>query len=270
MSSYLLTFRAPAGYAPSPDTFDAWSTWQAQLGARLKDRGNPGFAAAAIGAPAADTTLGGYSLIRAGSLDAAVALARGCPLLAQGGAVEICELSGHDARFDNWLDTKELVMTEITPVEVSMHLPGTPDEVFPYFTDPALYVRWMGSEATLQPVPGGVYRIQMSDGMANAGEFLEVEAPGRVAFSWGFADQEAATHTLHKPGEAANGEAMPPGSTLVTVTLDAEDGGTRLTLRHEKLPSPGLREGHEIAWNTYLPRLAIRLAGGDPGPDPHA
>jgi hypothetical protein len=53
----------------------------------------------------ADTTLGGYSLIRAGSLDAASALARGCPVLTAGGGVEICELTSHDERFDRWLDT---------------------------------------------------------------------------------------------------------------------------------------------------------------------
>ena len=105
MSAYLFTFRPPADYAPSADTFDAWATWQHKLGARLKDRGNPGFAAAALGASVASTTLGGYSLIRAGHLDAAAALARGCPLLSQGGAVEICELADHDDRFGTWLDT---------------------------------------------------------------------------------------------------------------------------------------------------------------------
>jgi hypothetical protein len=105
MSTYLFTFRSPAHYAPSAGTFDAWAAWQLELGARLKDRGNPGFAAAALGESAADTTLGGYSLIRSGSLDAAQALARGCPLLTHGGAVEICELASHDDRFDNWLDT---------------------------------------------------------------------------------------------------------------------------------------------------------------------
>ena len=105
MSAYLFTFRAPAEYAPSAGTFDAWATWQHKLGARLKDRGNPGFAATALGASVASTTLGGYSLIRAGNLDAATALARGCPLLSQGGAVEICELADHDDRFDTWLDT---------------------------------------------------------------------------------------------------------------------------------------------------------------------
>jgi hypothetical protein len=78
---------------------------QHKLGARLKDRGNPAFAAAALGASVADTTLGGYSLIRAGNLDAAVALAGSCPLLLDGGAVEVCELANHDDRFDKWLDT---------------------------------------------------------------------------------------------------------------------------------------------------------------------
>jgi hypothetical protein len=106
MATYLFTFRPPTGYAPSADTFGAWSNWQLELGARLKDRGNPGFAACSLGIGVADTTLGGYSLIRAGRLDAAVALARGCPMLGAGGAVEICELTSHDERFDQWLDTK--------------------------------------------------------------------------------------------------------------------------------------------------------------------
>jgi hypothetical protein len=103
VSTYLFAFRAPGGYAPSAETFDAWAAWQLKLGARLKDRGNAGFAAAAVGASAADTTLGGYSLIRATSLDAAVDLARGCPILPHGGAVEVAELASLDDRFDEWL-----------------------------------------------------------------------------------------------------------------------------------------------------------------------
>jgi uncharacterized protein YndB with AHSA1/START domain len=120
-------------------------------------------------------------------------------------------------------------MTEISPVEVTMHIPAAPEDVFPYFTDPARYVQWMGSEAKLEPVPGGVYRVQMPDGFAAAGEFVEVTQPYRVVFSWGFANDEAAKRTKHKPGEATSGSAMPPGSTRVTVTLEDEDGGSRLT-----------------------------------------
>jgi uncharacterized protein YndB with AHSA1/START domain len=161
-------------------------------------------------------------------------------------------------------------MNEIAPVEITLHIRASPQEVFGYWTDPDRYVRWMGTEATLEPKPGGTYLLRMSDGMSNAGTFIEVRAPNLIIFTWGFADAEAAQHTLHEPGVASGGNPMPPGSTRVTVRLDEADGGTRLTLRHEDLPSPELREGHHIAWNVYLPRLAIRAEGGDPGADPHS
>src|SRR5258708_29341521 len=103
MSAYLITFRSPDHYAPGRGTFEEWSRWQLELGARLMDRGNPAFAAAAVGAGAGSTTLGGYSVIRATSLDAAVGIARGCPLLRHGGGVEVGELTSHDERFDQWL-----------------------------------------------------------------------------------------------------------------------------------------------------------------------
>ena len=60
-----------------------------------------------------------------------------------------------------------------------------------------------------------------------------------------------------------------PG-TQVTVAFDPEGPGTRLTLRHGNLPSAELQAGHQVAWDTYLPRLVILVAGGDPGADPHA
>jgi uncharacterized protein YndB with AHSA1/START domain len=162
-------------------------------------------------------------------------------------------------------------MTEISPVEVSLHVPVAPPRVvFSFFTEPARYVQWMGSEAELEPVPGGAYRIRMPDGFEAAGRFIRVEPPHLVVFSWGFADDEAASRTKREGGEPG-ASVMPAGSTRVTVTLLAdENGGTRLTLRHEDLPSESLREGHDIAWNTYLPRLVVRVAGGDPGADPHA
>ena len=161
----------------------------------------------------------------------------------------------------------------LSPVEVTVLVPAGPSDVFGFFTDPARYVQWMGSEASLEPVPGGEYRVRMPDGFEAAGRFIRVEPPHLVVFSWGFADDEAASRTKHEGGGGPGGasaSAMPAGSTQVTVTLLEEDGGTRLVLRHENLPSESLREGHDIAWNTYLPRLAVRAAGGDPGADPHS
>jgi uncharacterized protein YndB with AHSA1/START domain len=158
--------------------------------------------------------------------------------------------------------------------EVVTHVAGTPPDVFRYFTDPERYVRWMGGEAVLDPVPGGAYAVRMDDGFAAAGTFSAVEPPHLVAFTWGFADREAAEHTKRTdPGNAArpsDANPLPAGSSQVSVTLVGADGGTRLTLRHELLPTAELVKAHQVAWETYLPRLAIVVAGGDPGPDPHA
>jgi uncharacterized protein YndB with AHSA1/START domain len=162
-------------------------------------------------------------------------------------------------------------VTEIAPVEVTVLVPASPSDVFGFFTDPARYVQWMGSSAELEPVPGGVYRVRMADGFAAAGRFVEAAFPRLVVFTWGFADDEAASRTKGgEGGEPGGAGAMPAGSTRVTVTFREADGGTLLTLRHDNLPSDALREGHDVAWNTYLPRLVVRAAGGDPGPDPHA
>ena len=92
-------------------------------------------------------------------------------------------------------------MTEIASVEVTVWVPASPSDVFGFFTDPDRYVQWMGSAAELEPVPGGVYRVRMADGFAAAGRFVAVAYPHLVVFSWGFADDEAASRT--KQGRAS-------------------------------------------------------------------
>lgn len=52
----------------------------------------------------------------------------------------------------------EPALTEITPSRSACTSRGTPTEVFGFFTYSARYVQWMGSEAELEPVPGGVPR----------------------------------------------------------------------------------------------------------------
>jgi uncharacterized protein YndB with AHSA1/START domain len=145
-------------------------------------------------------------------------------------------------------------MTDVTVLEVTVHIAAAPETVFPYFTDPARYVRWMGSQATLDPVPGGAYRVNMREGVQTAGEFVEVDPPHRLVFTWGW----------------TNDDAVPPGSTRVVVTLVAEDGGTRVVLRHHDLPDDEQRSHHRLGWEMYLGRLGVSVLGGDPGPDPNA
>ncbi len=145
-------------------------------------------------------------------------------------------------------------MTSDSVVEVSVHIAAQPETVFPYFTDPGRYIQWMGSGATLEPVPGGCYRVLMRDGVEAAGEFVEVDAPRRVVFTWGW------THD----------HAVAPGTTRVVVTLYPENGGTRVVLRHYDLPNEEQGEHHRKGWEFYLGRLDVRVRGDDPGPDPNA
>src|ERR1700726_4463784 len=90
MSTFLFSYRMPKNYRPgSADTMAAWNAWFDSMGANLVDRGNPVFESSALGNCGADTRLGGYSLITADDLEAAVALAKGCPGLQDAGGVEV-------------------------------------------------------------------------------------------------------------------------------------------------------------------------------------
>jgi uncharacterized protein YndB with AHSA1/START domain len=111
-------------------------------------------------------------------------------------------------------------------------------------------VRWMGQHATLKPVPGGAFEIDIN-GVPVRGQYLEVDPPRRVLVSWG----------------VAGNTGMPPGATEVEFTLTPTPQGTRLRLVHRGL-SPGQEDIHAAGWQHFLARLTRAADGGDPGPDP--
>jgi hypothetical protein len=73
----------------------AWVAWFGALGAAVTDMGNPFGASATVksGGVASGSAVnaGGYSIVEAGSLDDATAKTTGCPILAEGGTVEVYE-----------------------------------------------------------------------------------------------------------------------------------------------------------------------------------
>jgi hypothetical protein len=93
MPTYLLSFRMPSDYAPTPDTRVRWNEFFASISSHLEEIGNPVFSRRAIGRTGAGTVLGGYSLINAESLEQAEALAGRCPLIERGGGVDVGELA---------------------------------------------------------------------------------------------------------------------------------------------------------------------------------
>jgi activator of HSP90 ATPase len=69
-------------------------------------------------------------------------------------------------------------------VMANVRIDAAPEVVFPYLTDASLVVRWIGDWAELDPVPGGLFALNVESAVAR-GTFLVVEPPRRVVFSWG-------------------------------------------------------------------------------------
>jgi len=99
MAKYLLLYsggRMPETEAEQATVMKAWDSWFHEIGSALADGGNPftqssknisSDGAVGDGAPAAS----GYSILEADSLDAAVGLAKGCPVLQGGASISVYE-----------------------------------------------------------------------------------------------------------------------------------------------------------------------------------
>jgi uncharacterized protein YndB with AHSA1/START domain len=129
-------------------------------------------------------------------------------------------------------------------IVVDVRLAAPPADVFRYFTEPERYVLWQGVSAELDPRPGGIFRVQMEAGVVE-GEYLLVEPPHRVRFSWGWRDHPR----------------VPPGSSTVEIVLEADGDGTRLRLRHGGLPDAAARDLHTAGWHKHLGQLAGIVGG---------
>ena len=132
-----------------------------------------------------------------------------------------------------------------------IHIKAGPEVVFDYLVDPAKHVEWGGTEAVLDPRPGGIYQVLMGGTHQSAGEFLEVVPNERVVFSFGWAEP---------------GHPIPSGSTRVEISLVPDDLGTMVRLTHSGLPEDAVSD-HSGGWDHYLDRLEVAASGGDPSPD---
>ena len=145
-------------------------------------------------------------------------------------------------------------------IEVKRRIAASPETVFSFFTDPELYRQWQGDEAELDPRPGGIFRVKMS-GQSNVtavGEYVEVEPPTRLVYTWGF-KRETALLEVH--------QEVPPGTSRVELNLIPDGDGTILRLRHSGLPSETSCQFHTFGWDVTLDRLVVAAEGGDPGPN---
>jgi hypothetical protein len=101
MPKFVLAYRSSTDDVPTPETGTAWRSWFEGMGGNLVDLGQPVVRTTALGNhDGATTRLGGYSLVTADDLDAAVAIAKGCPALSHGGGVDVGELGEVPSQVD--------------------------------------------------------------------------------------------------------------------------------------------------------------------------
>lgn len=151
--------------------------------------------------------------------------------------------------------------TDAKTVTVERRVNGAPEDVFPYFTDPDLHVRWQGFKAELDPTPGGAYIVEMTPISRVRGRYLEVDFPRRIVLEWGI---EAERHE-QMPDVV---HSVPPGSSTVEITFTPDGDGTIVRVVHSGLAHDAAAGFTTVGWTGYFERLVRIAAGVDAGPDP--
>ena len=105
-------------------------------------------------------------------------------------------------------------MPETLVARRETQIPAPPAAVFALLTDPDKILRWIGTEAQLEPQPGGLYLVNVTGARVSRGFFREVVPVHRLAYSFGW----------------VGSEAVPPGSSLVEIDLIEQPPGTLLRL----------------------------------------
>ena len=122
----------------------------------------------------------------------------------------------------------------------SIWIDAPPEVVFEYFTDPAKMRRWCGRDAELDPVPGGLYRVDMGEWGVVEGQFVRVERPNFLS------------HTVPS-GDGPAG--------LVEISIAADAGGSRVDVCQKGLETP-FESIASHGWDHHLARLSVVAPGG--------
>jgi uncharacterized protein YndB with AHSA1/START domain len=125
-----------------------------------------------------------------------------------------------------------------------------PEKVFTWFTEAEKWLAWQGTDAEIELVPGGKWRVNVTGEGFASGQVVEVIDNERVVFTWGWEE----------------GPPVPPGATTVAIELVPDDEGTLIRLIHSALP-PDEIEIHRFGWEHYVARLAAVSESRDPGPN---
>ncbi len=141
-------------------------------------------------------------------------------------------------------------MTEHIKLAIKKVINATPKEVFDAWTRPELMKQWYAPgdmkvpSASTDLKIGGVYTVEMKGEMGGepvnptvCGTYQKIIPNRLVSFTWGW-------------------QGDPSPETLVTVELAEVEGGTEVTLTHERFASVEARDKHQHGWTGCLENLA--------------
>ena len=139
-------------------------------------------------------------------------------------------------------------------LELLRVMPRPPSVVFAAFTDPHRLARWWGPEGftvpalQFEPRVGHAYRIEMQppegDAFHLAGEFREVDAPARLAFTFVWEEPD--------PDDV---------ETLVSLSFGGLGESTQVALTHGRFRTDARRELHRGGWTDSFDKLERLLSG---------
>jgi uncharacterized protein YndB with AHSA1/START domain len=154
--------------------------------------------------------------------------------------------------------------SENLKLEITRVIRASRQRVFDAWTRPEFVRQWFAPgnmvvhDAATDPRAGGEYRIAVQgstvacEGRAEdgdvsrksvvSGRYVKVEPYDLLSFTW-------------------RGGCDPDEETLVTVALKDVEGGTELTLTHERFASEESRDRHEGGWTSILSKLGNLVEG---------
>lgn len=143
--------------------------------------------------------------------------------------------------------------------QVTRRLAATPEQVFDAWLDAQLVRRWMGTSAArgvwanvtrveIDPRVGGIFSfVDRQDGqeLDHRGEYLEIDRPRRLVFTWGI-------------------PSLSPASDKVTLEVMPSAGGCQVTLTHE-LPTQWIAFQARCAanWGAMLDAVQAMVTEGN-------
>ena len=136
-------------------------------------------------------------------------------------------------------------MNEGIEVTCGVFIEAAPETVFSYLTEQEKAEQWFGEIVDIEGRPGGRFHVSTNSGIQANGEFTEVIPFEKVVFTWG---------GMH---------GMEDGESTVEILLHAENGGTRLSLRHYNVEKQEAADDFKDGWsNKAFPLLKLVSEGG--------